>query len=861
MILLRELVPKRVMIRCLALASVWLSWTSWGMGGIQRSELIGLDEDGVFRAVPLENRNFETIETTQEHLRQITVSPDAARLFYFTDDELRSRDLDGQDLNILATELVNHDGLVLDEQAGTLYWRSAEGIHRVATDGTQATLLVADPTIDAFFLRPGVALYYLIGASVFRAGVDGSSPQPLVDLSVSTASSFVVNGDESLVHWLGDDLARTNVQSGVSEVLVQDLANAPYDLQFNGDETRLVWLDNAGVQSSDLLGQNLDRLFETDFSFGAFDWHTNTVWYTQSEIYLYRGDLVSGEATLLEAMGALYDPGSLSLRQDRIFFYDPIQETWATGPLQENTYTPFAEAEAFGNRNGALRFDPCSDAFFWFDETEVVHVDEAGNFVTSFQPAGVDRIDDLLLDLDREHLYITLLNESGVRGLLRTSLTGGDPTVVLEPLPVPAPQAGKFFVDGERNRIYAEEQNVLRAYDLNGVELFFRVWSGSSLFFLYNPLNGNFFEIIPHPFCRVDSEVRVIDLDTDRIAQQTVALDITHRPLLGLHVNRIVIPESSGTSYRFVALEELSQQLGDLPVQTPIDFSVDPVRHTLFWSEEDSNDIRKASAFGDGSDVETVVDTDLDPNLVHYESITDKLYWTDDFALTLSEADSDGNSVRTVLQLAGEHLFRAFCVNAADQEVFWYDGTAVHRANLSDGGAQTTIFTAASHPNVEALGTSMFWNRKSRRLFIVGTGTDSMPGRTDQIIFSIDRDGNDLQIHYATFFRIIDLAIDRSGNVLYWAMHWGGTNPCPTGNQEEDGPDLYLYRLELPGGETTRLNRFRTMPQLDRLGVVTRLDNDWANSLSYWDDGPEGVRVDVRDLVTMVNGGAVMCAD
>ena len=165
-------------------------------------------------------------------------------------------------------------------------------------------------------------------------------------------------------------------------------------------------------------------------------------------------------------------------------------------------------------------------------------------------------------------------------------------------------------------------------------------------------------------------------------------------------------------------------------VEEPEDISLDLVAGKMYWMERGTNSIRRADL--DGENVENLVEVE-DPQSIALDVTNGKMYWTSQEASRFSDrgiirrADLDGENVETLL--TGLYDPESIALDLVSGKMYWTDFALVAGARVGvDGG-----------------------------------------------ILRANLDGSKLEILVPHLARPVDLALDVTGDKMYWTDEKGGS--------------------------------------------------------------------------------------
>jgi DNA-binding beta-propeller fold protein YncE len=196
----------------------------------------------------------------------------AAQLYWIDAQGIHRSELDATNQQLVAGSTTGIRSMAADPVSGKLYWTTSDlsqGLIRVANlDGSGVTNLLTGVERPA-----GIAvdhtrghLYYGSAVSqiekVFRSGLDGSNPQPWIDIQ-DNEELFVDEGAAKLYKLDRDDdlLTRMNLDGTAVESIGDDVDGLAHSMAVDLASGKVYWTYSLGVYRSNLDGSDAQKIW------------------------------------------------------------------------------------------------------------------------------------------------------------------------------------------------------------------------------------------------------------------------------------------------------------------------------------------------------------------------------------------------------------------------------------------------------------------------------------------------------------------------------------------------------------------------------------------------------------------------
>lgn len=302
------------------------------------SQMYGIGNDDVIRRANIDGSELTELLAPGADPTNLLIDPDAGKLYWLDDTSVRRANLNGSMAETIVVSQTNPIGLHLDTVHGKLYWTEDEvHIRRANLDGTMLELvytasddnrvscLAIDPTDNRVYWMLDEALF---SGPLMRANADGSGVETLPLENVCP----VINVDNRKIYWVVRDfddaaIQRSNLDGSNIEVIVADADIASNGLTFDQAAGKLYWYEST-IGNSKIRRASLDGGPAEDLvPLGANGQGLFLNVAQQKMIWLVRGVMFSSDlhgddiATVLVGINVAGQL-ALDLEGDRIFWGD-----------------------------------------------------------------------------------------------------------------------------------------------------------------------------------------------------------------------------------------------------------------------------------------------------------------------------------------------------------------------------------------------------------------------------------------------------------------------------------------------------------------------------------------------------------
>ena len=222
----------------------------------------------------LDGSNIETLATGLNNVSGIALDADGGKI-YWTDwkswRRIRRANLDGSNIETLIITGHNPLGIALDVDGGKIYWTNSRtnhtsaGIRRANLDGSNIETLVTD---EGWFSGialdvDGYKMYWMdwLNNSIQRANLDGSDIETLI-ITGHNPFDIALDVDGYKMYWVdwgNDNIQRANLDGSNIETLVTG-SGFPRGITLNLGEGKMYWMNGGSIQRADLDGSNIETL-------------------------------------------------------------------------------------------------------------------------------------------------------------------------------------------------------------------------------------------------------------------------------------------------------------------------------------------------------------------------------------------------------------------------------------------------------------------------------------------------------------------------------------------------------------------------------------------------------------------------
>ena len=207
-------------------------------------------------------------------------------------------------------------------------------------------------------------------------------------------------------------------------------------------------------------------------------------------------------------------------------------------------------------------------------------------------------------------------------------------------------------------------------------------------------------------------------------------------------------------------------------IEGPAIIAVDAAEDKMYWVDNRLDAIRRSNL--DGTQVENLLTGVEEPEDIALDLDADRMYWMEQGTNSIRRAGLDGENVETLVEVEDP---QSIALDVTNGKMYWTSQEAsrfsdrgiIRRAGL-DGENVETLLTGLYDPESIALDLvagKMYWTDFA---LVAGTRVGLDGG-----ILRANLDGSKLEILVPHLARPVDLALDVTGDKMYWTDEKGGS--------------------------------------------------------------------------------------
>ena len=234
--------------------------------------------------------------------------------------------------------------------------------------------------------------------------------------------------------------------------------------------------------------------------------------------------------------------------------------------------------------------------------------------------------------------------------------------------------------------------------------------------------------------------------------------------------NRIYRTSVTSVEYPIVKNEGLEPIA--MGIEGPQDIAIDVRENKMYWTDKWTSTIRRSNL--DGTQVKNLLTGVEEPEDIALDLDADRMYWMERGTNSIRRADLDGENVETLVEVEDP---QSIALDVTNGKMYWTSQEAsrfsdrgiIRRADL-DGENVETLITGLYDPESIALDLvsgKMYWTDFT---LVAGTRVGMDGG-----ILRANLDGSKLEILVSHLARPVDLALDVTGDKMYWTDEKGGS--------------------------------------------------------------------------------------